>query len=103
MGGIWDPPDGPRITWLPGGLRAVWFKIWVAKVSAGFGILQSWKGYLHGEYTNTVIFIRHFQYQGAYWNTKDMSISDCSINHVPSVKLPTMGHIGEALLFRKSL
>ena len=75
MGGIWDPPDGPRITWLPGGLRAVWFKSWVAKVSAGFGILQPWKGYLHGEHTNTVIFIRHFQYQGAYWNTKDMSIS----------------------------
>ena len=65
MAGIWDPPDGPRITWLPGGLRAVWFKSWVAKVSAGFGILQSWKGYLYGEYTNTVIFIRLFQYQGA--------------------------------------
>ena len=28
---------------------------------------------------------------------KNMSISDCSINNAPSVKLSTMGHIGESI------
>ena len=30
-----------------------------------------------------------------------MSMSDCSINHAPSVKLSTMGHIGERITFLK--
>ena len=34
---------------------------------------------------------------------KNMSISDCSINHAPSVKLSTMEHIGESITFLQML
>ena len=34
---------------------------------------------------------------------KNMSISDCSINHARSVKLSTIGHIGESITFSQML
>ena len=73
---------------------------WVAEVSAGLEFYIPEKAtymvripilsFLSGIFSTKVLIETQIK-------DKNMSISDCSINHAPLVKLSTMGHIGESI------